>query len=91
MTGGATVDGKTGGAIEALDAADATPAPVEAVRSTTGPRAALVLGARSFPTAGEAGPYGSLLSARRRGSSSASAAEANAVAPPVQAGARINL
>jgi len=77
-------DGKTG---SPTDSSDVTPTPVEVAWSTTEPRAALVHGTRSFPQE----PNGALVSARRRGSSSTRAAEANAVAPPVMAGARIHL
>ena len=82
--GRAGVDGKTG---SPTDAADVTPAPVETASSTTELRAAFVCGTRLFPPE----PNGALVSARRRGSSSASGAEANAVAPPVMAGARVHL
>jgi hypothetical protein len=69
------------------DASDVTPTLVEVAWSTTEPRAAIVRGTRSLPPE----PKGALDSATRRDSSSARAAEANAVAPPVEAGARINL
>ena len=83
MDGRTGMDGKTG---NPTDAGNVTPAPVETAWSTTELRA-FACGARLFPPE----PNGALVSATRRGSSSASAAEPNAVAPPVVAGARIHL